>query len=114
MGKLQRNRDRQGEGQGWICTYCEQPMWRRDPAAFAAHHGLTLRQALLLQATAEHLLPAGEGGKDVHENIVAACFYCNRKRHQARNILSPLAHMKKVRRQLRRGRWHGIQLIGST
>src|SRR3546814_12975241 len=42
------------------------------------------------------------------ENIAAACLYCNRKRHHARRILSPSDYRMKVRRQLRRGRWHGI------
>src|SRR3546814_2545240 len=69
MCRLQKIRERQADRQGWSCTYCEQPMWLSDPAAFAARHGLTLRQALLLQVTAEHLLPASDGGADAEENI---------------------------------------------
>lgn len=111
MCRLQKIRERQADRQGWSCTYCEQPMWRSDPAAFAALHGLTLRQALLLQLTAEHLLPASDGGADEEPNIAAACLYCNRKRHHARNILAPEAYRRKVRRQLRRGGWHGIRLV---
>lgn len=110
MCRLQKIRERQAENQGWSCIYCEQPMWRSDPAAFAVRHGLTLRRALLLQATAEHLLPASEGGEDVDENIAAACLYCNRKRHHAHKTLSPSAYAQKVLRRLRRGRWHGIRL----
>lgn len=108
--RLIQIRDRQAARQGWTCTYCEQPMWRRDPTTFAARHGLTMRQAMLLQVTAEHLLPRSDGGKDSYANIAAACHFCNLKRHKARTILSPPDYAQKVRRQLRRGRWHGIRL----
>src|SRR3546814_15521567 len=100
MCRLQKIRERQADRQGWSCTYCEQPMWLSDPAAFAARHGLTLRQALLLQVTAEHLLPASDGGAAAEANIPAACLYCNRKRHHARRILSPSDSRMKVRRTL--------------
>lgn len=85
-------------------------MWRRDPAAFAASHGLTIGQARLLQVTAEHLLPRSDGGKDSYANIAAACWYCNLKRHKARSTLSPAAYAIKVQGQLKRGCWHGIRL----
>lgn len=110
MCKLQKIRDRKAAVQGWTCYYCEQPMWKNDAVIFAARHGLSLPQAKLLQATAEHLLPRSEGGPDSAANIVAACRYCNIKRHKARTILSPVAYAQKVRRQLQRGRWHGLRL----
>jgi 5-methylcytosine-specific restriction endonuclease McrA len=109
--QLQHIRDRKAAKQGWTCYYCEQPMWRRDPATFAARHGLTLRQAKLLQVTAEHLVPRSDGGKDSYRNVAAACRFCNIKRHKAHTILSPADYARKVRGQLRRGRWHGIRLV---
>jgi len=111
MCQLQIIRDRKAARQGWTCYYCRQPIWGTDPISFAAHHGLTLRQALLLQSTAEHLLPRCEGGRDRYDNMVAACLYCNRVRHKAATILSPDAYAAKVRRQLQRGGWHGIRIV---
>lgn len=112
MCKLQNIRDRKAASQGWICYYCEQPMWKDNQNEFASRHSITLRQARLLQATAEHLLPRSDGGPDCDANIAAACRYCNIKRHQAGTVLSPAAYAKKVRRQLRRAGWHGLLLNG--
>ncbi|USI76530.1 HNH endonuclease [Sphingopyxis sp. USTB-05] len=85
-------------------------MWKDNPAAFAAKNGITLRQARLLQVTAEHLTPRADGGCDSDKNIVAACVYCNISRHKGRDVLSPDAYASKVRRQLQLGRWHGLLL----
>lgn len=110
MCKLQKIRNRKAVSQGWACYYCEQPMWKDNPATFAAENSITLRQARLLQATAEHLTPRADGGCDSDKNIVAACAFCNIKRHKGRAVLSPSAYAVKVRRQLQSGRWHGLRL----
>lgn len=43
------------EAQQGRCYYCGQPMWLSDPEQFAEAHGIPLKQAALLQCTAEHL-----------------------------------------------------------
>jgi CubicO group peptidase (beta-lactamase class C family) len=86
-------------------------MWLKDVEDFAAHHGLSLEQARLLQVTAEHLHPRGEGGRNSYANIAAACLYCNRMRHQAGEVLSPTDYARYVQKQLRSGGWHGIRIL---
>lgn len=100
--------------QGGTCHYCHQPIWLRDVSDFASRHGFTTRSAALLQATAEHLLARSEGGRDTSQNIVAACLFCNLRRHRAKRPLSPEAFGKKVRSQLAKGKWHGLVARNTT
>ena len=94
--------------QNGLCFYCRQPMWRRNHEQFADQHAISLKQARHLQATAEHLVARSDGGLDVAENIVAACWYCNNHRHRAKQALSPDRYARKVAARLRRGKWHGF------
>jgi 5-methylcytosine-specific restriction endonuclease McrA len=80
-------------------------MWEADAANFALAVGTTRKQARLLQCTAEHLVVKSEGGKDVATNIVAACRYCNVRRHKAKNPLPAQAMVGRVRRLVAQGRW---------
>lgn len=111
MCPIQIIRNRKAVRQGWRCRYCRQPMWLKDVQGFAARHGLGLEQARLLQVTAEHLHPRGEGGRNSYANIAAACLYCNRMRHQAGEVLSPTDYASYVQDQLRSGGWHGIRIL---
>lgn len=93
------------------CFYCDQPMWLADPTAFAARWGLSARQAARHQATAEHLRPRNDGGRDVAANIAAACSYCNHHRHtrgRATPALSPAKYRAHVQRRRARRAWHGF------
>lgn len=99
--------------QGGRCYYCCQPMWCANPSHFARTHGLTIARTRHLKATAEHLVARCEGGTDTRDNIVAACWFCNSRRHQAKRPLSPEAYARKVRLRLSAGRWHGLTLIGT-
>jgi len=85
-------------------------MWRCDPRPFATRYGISLRQAVYLQATAEHLQPKSKGGSNSAKNIVAACYFCNSRRHFARQPLTPNDYASKVRKKLIRGKWHGLRL----
>lgn len=90
------------------CYYCDHAMWLDDPGVFAARFGLSRRQALLFQATAEHLLAQQDGGKDEAQNVVAACRFCNAHRHRAKVALDPVRYRAFVSRRMARGRWfHG-------
>lgn len=111
MQNIQKTRDSRFCEQEGRCYYCQAPMWRKDPENFAKTHALSKRQALLLQATAEHLKPRCEGGRNDATNIVAACLFCNQHRHMARTALSPEEFKRKVRKQVAANRWHGMRLI---
>jgi hypothetical protein len=98
--------------QGGLCHYCEFPMWLVDRAGFAATHGLTLRQASLLQATAEHLLAQQDGGKH-GANVVAACYHCNTSRHRFRPQSAPdaISYRDQVQRRVKHRHWHSRDLF---
>lgn len=88
------------------CYYCSFPMWEDDIKLFAQAHNVTLGQAQWYKCTAEHLEARSEGGLDVKNNIVAACYFCNLKRHQRKKAPAPDAYRQLVRQRLSNGRWH--------
>jgi hypothetical protein len=96
--------------QGGKCHYCQQPMWLDNLEAFARKYRISNAQARFLQATAEHLKAKCEGGKNSKSNLVAACHFCNSKRHQAKSPLVPEMYLNEVRKRLARGKWHGIKV----
>lgn len=89
------------------CFYCDFPMWLTDRADFAVTHGLTLRQAGRLQATAEHLVAQQDGGRH-GANVVAACHHCNQARHRfrPRAAPSPERFLARVRSRVKHRHWH--------
>ena len=92
MTKLNKLRDEAYHRQGGLCWYCGRPM------SAASHRGPNRR-------TAEHLLAQCDGGQDVAENIVAACYFCNTTRHRSKTPLSPQAYQEYVRHRLAKGNW---------
>jgi HNH endonuclease len=96
--------------QRFRCYYCRLLIWIEDPNGFAARHKLTTVQTRLLRCTAEHLRARGDGGSNRRDNVVAACFYCNSRRHRMRNPLSPPEYQARVRRRMREGRWLAADL----
>ena len=66
------------------CYYCTVLMWIDDGVSFARKHGLSSRVGRWLKCTAEHLLARRDGGRDSRDNIVAACLFCNLRRHRGR------------------------------
>ncbi|MEA9709297.1 HNH endonuclease [Xanthomonas campestris] len=77
-------------------------MWLSSPDEL----GLRPRSARPYQCTAEHLLAQQDGGKDVADNIVAACCLCNLRRHKRQGPApSPNVFKKLVRKRLAMGRW---------
>lgn len=99
--------------QGGRCFYCDLPMWSSEPGPFAARHGLTLRQARWLQATAEHLHPRQDGGPHLASNIAAACLTCNARRHRRRTVPSPQQYRRFVQARVEQGRWHPSHVLRS-
>lgn len=89
------------------CHYCGHLMWEADIDGFARACGLTLAQARLHEATAEHVVARIDEGTDEQSNIVAACLVCNRRRHQGRADHAPSADefRRRVRMRCARGTW---------
>lgn len=92
------------------CFYCDQPMWLSDVTQFAEQHRITLAQAQRFRCTAEHLKARQDGGTDRAENIVAACWFCNNRRHRRLVPLEPPAYRNHVQKRLMHGRWHRLDL----
>lgn len=93
------------------CHYCKFPMWHKDSAAFLrAYPCVRARHVHLLACTAEHLIARQDGGRDTADNIVAACWWCNRERHRGRAHKAPDAARYEawVLRQVVLGRWHPV------
>ena len=92
--------------QSGLCYYCSFPMWEDDVKLFAQSHKVTVGQAQRYKCTAEHLEAKSEGGLDVEQNIVAACLFCNLKRHHRKIAPAPDAYRRLVQKRLSMGRWH--------
>ncbi|MGX0879456.1 5-methylcytosine-specific restriction endonuclease McrA [Roseovarius sp. MBR-154] len=112
MGKLSNIRRAKMHAQEGRCYYCGLPMWDPEtdhdmPAIFRAQ---SMQKAL--RCTAEHLLPRAEGGANSSNNIVAACWYCNTRRHHRKQPLSPDSHRARVQDRMAKGKWLAARLNG--
>jgi len=85
-------------------------MWSEDPHDFALKHKITLAQAKRFQCTGEHLKAYKDGGTATRSNIVAACLFCNRKRHQRKEPPHPDQYKKMIENRMSQGRWHVVRL----
>jgi hypothetical protein len=88
------------------CIYCELPMWLDNPETFATKYKVHIKAVKIFQCTAEHLKAKKDGGQDVEGNIVAACFYCNHKRHQGKFPRDPISYKQHVTKRIGMGKWH--------
>lgn len=82
--------------QSGYCFYCSQPMWSENPLEFASKYKITLGQAKRFQCTGEHLVAHHNGGTAAQKNIVAACLFCNQKRHQRKVAPTPDQYKKLI------------------
>lgn len=96
------------------CFYCNVRMWLRNRIEFMREVGVTVRQARQLMCSTEHLRARQDGGTDDPSNIVAACTYCNRRRHACRKPLSWRQFLRLVRRRLTERRWHDATLLANS
>jgi hypothetical protein len=81
-------------------------MWLASPDELIAQLNITKGIATRLQCTGEHLLARSDGGDASRRNIVAACRFCNSKRHSGKKVLDPRAYRKRVTERMRAGKWH--------
>ena len=111
LTQLVRHRKSAFIAQSHRCFYCDFPMWESDCMSFAQAHKISLSQAKLLKCTAEHLKARQDGGKDTAKNIVAACQWCNQRRHRIKQAPSPCVYRQLVQQRLSNGRWHCMEVI---
>lgn len=110
QSKLARLRRSAYASQSGCCYYCGFRMWESDPASFARVQHITVAQARSFKCTAEHLEAKEDGGKDTAQNIVAACLFCNSRRHRRKQAPSPNAYRQLVQNRLGKGRWHCMHM----
>jgi hypothetical protein len=91
--------------QSGLCYYCGFPMWEKDRDSYSQIYKFSKSQAELLKCTAEHLLARQDGGIDSAQNIVAACRWCNQKRHRRKLAPSHVKYQQMVQRRVRKGGW---------
>ena len=106
-----RSRSAAFSRQSGRCFYCDLPMWLDHPDGFRSRYPLTLAQARLLRCTAEHLRARQDGGGNATDNIAAACWYCNTRRHRSKKALDPDRHQQRVRARVKQGRWHPPEVV---
>lgn len=92
MPKLSKLRDYAYNRQDGKCWYCDCAM---RPASDPSPR----------RCTAEHLHARCDGGKDVPQNIVAACWLCNNRRHRRKAPKTPEDYRNFVRERVAQGRW---------
>jgi hypothetical protein len=81
-------------------------MWLGRPDKFPDRYGISVGVAARLQYTGEHLVARQDGGDCSPANIVAACWFCNQKRHSRKCPPSAEVYRQKVLGRLRQGKWH--------
>ena len=92
--------------QGGLCIYCCLPMARdTDVDQASTHLGIDPVLARQLIPTAEHLKARSDGGVDSSENIAAAHFLCNSRRHRMNPPPPPDTYAKIAQHQVRHGNW---------
>lgn len=98
------------KNQAGLCYYCKSPMWLNGVECFATKHAISISAAFRFQCTAEHLTARCDGGSNRKKNIVAACLFCNKKRHQRKIPPAPLKYRALIQRRLKQGKWHPKEL----
>lgn len=101
MPTLRRLRTLAFHAQQGRCYYCSRSMWLHSPDEL----GLRKRSSLPRQCTAEHLIARQDGGKDAIENVVAACWLCNQRRHRRKRQRGANDYRAFVQRRIASGRW---------
>jgi len=105
-----KNRTSAFSNQEGRCFYCNQPMWVNQPESFCNQYRISLKAAQLLKCTAEHVIARKDGGSNQRNNIVAACMYCNKTRHKAKNALSVDKYKARVIQRMGQNKWHPIRV----
>jgi 5-methylcytosine-specific restriction endonuclease McrA len=109
---LKKQRTQAFNMQKGLCYYCNFPMAIGNPKEFAARRKIARKHAVHFQCTAEHLKAFSEGGGSAQDNIVAACRFCNLRRHRKKEALDPMEYKKYVQTLIEQKKW-GTSLLFS-
>jgi hypothetical protein len=104
--RTRKYRSRKAAEQHQHCYYCGFPMWGKRPEGFARHYGISVKEAQQFRCTAEHLQARCDGGTACLDNIVAACWFCNSRRHLRSVPLTADAYLKLVQGRVEQFAWH--------
>lgn len=107
MNKLAKLRIQSAITQQCRCFYCGLTMVEPALPDFAPK-GLKPKWQKYLRCTAEHLTARQDQGRDNSQNIVAACWWCNTRRHKGREEKAPdpLRYRLRVQSLMKKGGWH--------
>jgi 5-methylcytosine-specific restriction endonuclease McrA len=89
-----------------LCYYCQFPMWNKDPSEVLKKYNVSMKNLAHFKCTGEHLIAHSEGGSAKQSNIVAACWYCNSKRHQRKKQPNDIQFQKFVQYRIKLSRWN--------
>ncbi len=92
------------------CYYCGILMWRKTPHKIMSYYKITFGQAKALKCTGEHLQAHKDGGSGNSDNIVAACYCCNHRRHQRKHPPKPSDYKNYIQNRLAIKGWHNFEL----
>lgn len=93
------------------CCYCGMPMWLKTPDELTSRFAVTVRQAQILQCTAEHIHARCDGGGNAASNIAGSCRYCNHGRHARKIAPTHEGYRNMVRARVLQRRWHCESLL---
>ncbi len=98
---IKKNRTLAFEKQSGLCYYCGYPMLRTPSSS---------KKRSPFLCTAEHLQAMSEGGSNLVSNIVAACWFCNSRRHRTKKVRLPAEYKAYVQLKIKCSRWHQKKL----
>lgn len=112
MNKIAKLRIQSALIQQCRCFYCGLAMIEPALPQFTPKELKPKLQKYLL-CTAEHLTARKDQGRDTAQNIVAACWWCNTRRHKGRkeNAPNPQQYRQRVQSLMKRGRWHPVSAL---
>jgi 5-methylcytosine-specific restriction endonuclease McrA len=92
--------------QNGLCYYCHLPMWNISTKELSIKFKVSKKNLSNFKCTGEHLTPHSEGGSANQSNIVAACWFCNSKRHQRKTIPNDEEYHRFVQKRVHLGKWN--------
>jgi hypothetical protein len=107
MNKIAKLRIQSAIIQQCRCFYCGLAMIEPALPEFTPKE-LKPKWQKYLRCTAEHLTARQNQGRDNSQNIVAACWWCNTRRHKGRaeNAPNPQKYRQRVQSLMKKGCWH--------
>lgn len=81
-------------------------MWNIEPSEILSKFIVSANNLKHFKCTGEHLIAHCEGGPANQSNIVAACWFCNSKRHQRKIAIGLKQYKNHVLKRLKKGKWN--------